>query len=440
MWSEHPNTTLGLAVRFGTDVLSGLPSIVVGLFVYTLFVSGRGYSALAGSVALAILMLPVVVRTTEEMLKLVPKSLREASLALGAPEWKTSFSVLLPAAVTGVVTGLMLAVARVAGETAPLLFTALGSNNLSTALDKPIASLPLVLFKYAVDPSKVRNAQAWAIALIIVALVLAAEHRRSPDHDCGAPKMMRDRRSRTWLNQLMTSAAGYRTLPLARRCCRNTSAPSSALNTKMMLDSVSVLYKTFVAVADVDLPIYTNKITAIIGPSGCGKTTLLRALNRMNDLIPARASTGRCLLDGEDIYAPNVDVVDIRRRVGMVFQRPNPFPKSIYDNVAYGPRLYGGVSQVRARRDRRAQPAARGAVGRGQGQAQAIGHGAFGRAAAAPVHRARHRRRAGSDPDGRAVLGARSRRHAQDRRADAASSRRTTPSSSSRTTCSRPRA
>jgi phosphate transport system permease protein len=168
----HPNTTLGLAVRFGTDVLSGLPSIVVGLFVYTLFVIGRGYSALAGSLALAILMLPVVVRTTEEMLKLVPKSLREASLALGAPEWKTSFSVMLPAAVTGVITGLMLAIARVAGETAPLLFTALGSNNLSTELDKPMASLPLVLFKYAVDPSKVRNAQAWAIALIIVALVL----------------------------------------------------------------------------------------------------------------------------------------------------------------------------------------------------------------------------------------------------------------------------
>jgi len=170
--AAHPDTPLGQAVRFGTDVLAGLPSIVVGLFVYTLLVAGQGYSALAGGVALAILMLPVVVRTTEEMLKLMPRSLREASLALGAPEWKTSFFVLLPAALTGVVTGLMLAVARVAGETAPLLFTVLGSNNLSTALDKPIASLPLTLFKYAVDPSKTRNAQAWAIALVIVALVL----------------------------------------------------------------------------------------------------------------------------------------------------------------------------------------------------------------------------------------------------------------------------
>lgn len=170
--ARNPNTSLGLAVRFGTDVLSGLPSIVVGLFIYTLVVSGHGYSALAGGVALAILMLPIIVRTTEEMLKLVPKSLREASLALGAPEWKTALQVWLPAAMTGIVTGLMLAVARVAGETAPLIFTTLGSNNLSTALDKPIASLPLTLFKYAVDPSKVRNAQAWAIALIIVTLVL----------------------------------------------------------------------------------------------------------------------------------------------------------------------------------------------------------------------------------------------------------------------------
>jgi len=169
----HPNSAMGLAVRFGADVLSGLPSIVVGLFIYTVLVIERGYSALAGSLALAILMLPVVVRTTEEMLRLVPQSLREASLGLGAPEWKTTFSVMLPAALTGVVTGLMLAVARVSGETAPLLFTALGSNNLSVALDKPMASLPLTLFKYAVDPNKIRNAQAWAIALVIVVLVLA---------------------------------------------------------------------------------------------------------------------------------------------------------------------------------------------------------------------------------------------------------------------------
>jgi phosphate transport system ATP-binding protein len=118
------------------------------------------------------------------------------------------------------------------------------------------------------------------------------------------------------------------------------------LNTKMMLDRVSVSYNTFTAVAEVNLPIYTNKISAIIGPSGCGKSTLLRALNRMNDLIPAARLKGAVSLDGEDIYAANVDVVEIRRRVGMVFQRPNPFPKSIYDNVAYGPRLYGNLKKA----------------------------------------------------------------------------------------------
>ena len=166
--SENGNTTFGLAVRFGTDVLSGLPSIVVGLFVYTLLVAGRGYSA----IALAIMMLPVVIRTTEEMLKLVPRSLKEASLGLGAPVWKTSFSILLPAALTGIMTGVMLAIARVSGETAPLLFTAQGNNLLSTNLSEPIAALPLVLYKYATDPDPVRNTQAWGISFIIVVLVL----------------------------------------------------------------------------------------------------------------------------------------------------------------------------------------------------------------------------------------------------------------------------
>jgi len=133
--------------------------------------------------------------------------------------------------------------------------------------------------------------------------------------------------------------------PFLAHTSATTLSASGALDTKMMLDGVSVCYKTFVAVADVRMPIYTNQITAIIGPSGCGKSTLLRSLNRMNDLVPGAHLTGKVLLDGEDVYAPNVDVVDIRRRVGMVFQRPNPFPKSIYDNVAYGPRLYGGVTK-----------------------------------------------------------------------------------------------
>ncbi len=110
---------------------------------------------------------------------------------------------------------------------------------------------------------------------------------------------------------------------------------------KMRTENLAVYYREFKAITDVNLPIYAQKITAIIGPSGCGKSTLLRALNRMNDLVPGSRAEGQVYLDGEPLYASNVDVVDVRRRIGMVFQRPNPFPKSIYDNVAYGPRLYG---------------------------------------------------------------------------------------------------
>ena len=119
------------------------------------------------------------------------------------------------------------------------------------------------------------------------------------------------------------------------------AAASAASAIKMSATNLSVYYRTFRAVADVTLPIYSNTITAIIGPSGCGKSTLLRTFNRMNDLVPGSRVEGEVSLDGEPLFGPNIDVVDVRRRVGMVFQRPNPFPKSIFDNVAYGPRLYG---------------------------------------------------------------------------------------------------
>lgn len=110
---------------------------------------------------------------------------------------------------------------------------------------------------------------------------------------------------------------------------------------KMRIENLSFFYRDFKAIADVNLPIYAQRITAIIGPSGCGKSTLLRALNRMNDLVPGSRAQGQVYLGEQPLYARNVDVVEVRRRIGMVFQRPNPFPKSIYDNVAYGPRLYG---------------------------------------------------------------------------------------------------
>ncbi|NMC12983.1 MAG: phosphate ABC transporter permease PstA [Chloroflexi bacterium] len=189
----HSNTILGIAVRFGTDVLSGVPSIIVGLFVYALVVKNQGhYSALAGGIALAIIIFPTIVRTTEEMIKLTPRTLREGSLALGAPEWKTTLSVTLVAAANGIVTGILLGLARASGETAPLLFTALGNENyeigkiissgvanrqgllaiLNRIFEQPVDSLPLTLWKYAQQPYPERISQSWAAALVLMILIL----------------------------------------------------------------------------------------------------------------------------------------------------------------------------------------------------------------------------------------------------------------------------
>jgi phosphate transport system permease protein len=171
--SENPNTPLGIAVRFGTDVLSGIPSIVMGMFAYAIIVlPQRHFSALSGGIALAIIMTPIVMRSTEEMLKLVPRNLREGSLALGASEWKTTLQVMLPAAINGVVTGIMLGIARVAGEAAPMIFTAFGNPNLSAALDQPVATLPHLIYVYSIAPYKEWHQKAWTTAFVLIVLVL----------------------------------------------------------------------------------------------------------------------------------------------------------------------------------------------------------------------------------------------------------------------------
>ena len=171
--AEFGTNRFGKLVRFGSDVMTGVPSIVVGIFVYTLVVlSMRRFSAIAGGMALAILMLPTVTRSTEELLKLVPDSLREAALALGISRWRATLFVVLRTAAPGIVTGVMLAVARAAGETAPLLFTALNNRFWNQGLDQPIASLPVQIFTYAVAPYRDWHQQAWAAALVLVLLVL----------------------------------------------------------------------------------------------------------------------------------------------------------------------------------------------------------------------------------------------------------------------------
>ena len=170
--AESRDRRLPWLVRFLADVLNGVPSIVVGIFAYTLVVLPmRRFSALAGAVALAVIMLPIVVRTSEEMVRLVPSSLREAALALGIPQWKVVVRVVLPTARAGIVTGVMVAIARVAGETAPLLFTAFGNRFWHQRLDQPIAALPLQIFAYAIAPYDDWHRQAWAGALVLIGMV-----------------------------------------------------------------------------------------------------------------------------------------------------------------------------------------------------------------------------------------------------------------------------
>jgi len=160
-------------VRFIADTLTGVPSIVVGVFVYTIIVLPmKHFSALAGGIALAVIMIPIVARTTEEMIRLVPASLREGALALGAPQWRVTMGVVLPAAASGIATGAMLAVARVSGETAPLLFTALNYKFFNFYLDEPIASLTVQIYNYSISPYEEWHSLAWAATLVLMAQIL----------------------------------------------------------------------------------------------------------------------------------------------------------------------------------------------------------------------------------------------------------------------------
>ncbi|MBA2732738.1 MAG: phosphate ABC transporter permease PstA [Acidobacteria bacterium] len=160
--------------RFLTDTLTGVPSIIVGVFVYTLLVlPTKQYSAFAGGIALSLVMIPIVARTTEEMIRLVPISLREGALALGAPQWKVTMGVVLPAAASGIATGAMLAIARISGETAPLLMTVLGSSYFNWYLDQPIASLPVEIYYSAISGNDEESAKAWAATLVLMTLILA---------------------------------------------------------------------------------------------------------------------------------------------------------------------------------------------------------------------------------------------------------------------------
>jgi phosphate transport system permease protein len=171
--AEYPANRASTFIRFCTDVLTAMPSIVVGVTAYILIVQRtQQFSALAGSIALVVLMVPIITRTTEEMLRLVPDTSREAALALGAPKWWTTLTVVIPMAFSGIITGILLALARAAGETAPLLVTVLGNNNLAYSIFEPMQALPLLAYRYTEQPFAEVNQQAWGAALLLVLMVL----------------------------------------------------------------------------------------------------------------------------------------------------------------------------------------------------------------------------------------------------------------------------
>jgi phosphate transport system permease protein len=172
--AEYSGKAFAFTIRYVVDLLNGVPSIVVGIVAYALVVRPmKSYSALAGGVALGIMMIPIAVRTTEEFLRAIPNSLREGAMALGATRAKTIFTVVVPAAISGLISGMMLNLARVAGETAPLLFTALGNMFWSRGWLKPIATLPVMIYNYAIAPEEDLHQQAWAAGFVLLSLVLA---------------------------------------------------------------------------------------------------------------------------------------------------------------------------------------------------------------------------------------------------------------------------
>jgi phosphate transport system permease protein len=172
--AEFGRNRLGSVIRFTSDVLSGVPSIVIGIVAWSILVRDRGFSALAGGLALAIMMVPTITRTTEEMLLLVPQAFREAAYGLGVSRWRTTLSIVLRTATSGVITGIMLAFARIAGETAPLLFTALGNTFWNLRYNQPTAALPLQIYVYANSPYDDWHRQAWAGSLVLIVLIVTA--------------------------------------------------------------------------------------------------------------------------------------------------------------------------------------------------------------------------------------------------------------------------
>ena len=295
--------------------------------VYALLVVPmKGFSALAGGVVLGLMMIPLVMRTTEEVLQLVPNGYREAALALGIARWRTIVQIVMRTALKGIVTGVLLALARVAGETAPLLFTAFGNRFWTHHSDRTHRRDAAANFRLRHFTLR-RLASAGVGGRVRVGPARPVHQHRRALFD--ARPVPTQRLIHSW--------------PTTQPIPVTAPAPPTAANaTALNVRNLSVFFGENHVLKNVSLDIAARAVTAIIGPSGCGKSTFLRALNRMHELVPEARMTGDIRLFGDDIYAPGVEPVIVRRRVGMVFQKSNPFPTmSIAENVTVGLRLNG---------------------------------------------------------------------------------------------------
>ena len=310
-YSGKNNSKIVQIIRLTTETLSGIPSIVYGLFGMLFFVTALhwGYSILAGAFTMSIMILPLIMRTAEEALLAVSDSFREASYGLGAGKLRTIFKIVLPSAMPGIAAGIILAIGRIVGETAALMYTSGTVAEIPSSLMS--SGRTLALHMYALSSEGLYEDQAYATAVVLLVFVL-----------------------------LINTLSSFIARKLTKSEFGKDQQTMDNKIPKFSIKNMDLYYGNFHALKDINMDIPANQITAFIGPSGCGKSTLLKSLNRMNDLVEGCKITGDIKLDGTDIYG-QIDVNNLRKRVGMVFQKPNPFPMSIYDNIAYGPRTHG---------------------------------------------------------------------------------------------------
>ena len=313
-------------IEYAAETLSGIPSIIyglVGMLFFCQFLNMKT-SLLAGALTLVIMNLPTIMRTTQESLKTVPQSYREGAFGLGAGKWRVIRTVVLPGCVDGVITGCILSVGRILGESAALLFTAGFAHALNG------------FFRRAEQRGRHAHRRALRLRQGTGTIRRGLCHRRHFD----APYAAHQRRGHA-----------------RREILQEEKKPMSDI---MTVRGLNLWYGDHQALHDISMNIPEKSITALIGPSGCGKSTFLKTLNRMNDLIPGVKITGDVRYREQDIFAPGTDVNELRREIGMVFQKPNPFPMSIYDNIAYGPRTHG--IKNRAKLDEIVEKSLRGAA------------------------------------------------------------------------------